>query len=256
MNGTLDALRYFVGEGRGLSSKIKIATVLSVGGVFRAIFNRHPVTAEVGLGEFRVRFRVAQGELTPYWQLKDDVRTGIIPPPSEAGLWTVIDCGANIGLFSLIMGRARRVIAIEPNPDCCKRLRDNLRINGVHGEAINKAVSSEAGRMRMRLDRGNTVLARMDEHGNLEVEATTLDRVIADARVETVDLLKLDVEGHEVEALRGAATSLRAARIRRIYVEYKSAGALMRLDALLDEYGFSRAATGDLNARYALGKTS
>jgi hypothetical protein len=75
----------------------------------------------------------------PYGQIKDDLDRGVIPRGPNVERCAVVDCGANIGLFALYFRTARRVVVIEPNPDCWGRLARNLSRNGIHGEILRKA---------------------------------------------------------------------------------------------------------------------
>lgn len=115
---------------------------------------------------------------------------------------TFVDCGANIGLWSLVaaplVGGGGRVIAFEPNPDSATRLTDHAAQSPairVHATAL----SEEPG--LLSLDPGeHHNLTRVTSDGSIEVEATTLDLAV-DGPVHGI---KLDVEGHELQVLKGA----------------------------------------------------
>src|SRR5205085_10427341 len=65
-----------------------------------------------------------------------------IPRPG----WTVVDVGANVGLFAVQQARrGARVLAFEPNPDCYRRLSKTIAANGLGGtvRAFNVAVGAE-----------------------------------------------------------------------------------------------------------------
>jgi FkbM family methyltransferase len=143
---------------------------------------------------------------------------------------TVVDIGANLGAFSLYVCstglKCHNVYAFEPVPETFGRLQENLGRNGfcahVGRLAFGAAESHETtiayypgspstasvASARSRVDKG-LVTARM----------TTVDRFVEESGLGSVDLLKLDVEGYELEVIRGSELSLRDGRIRAICLE-------------------------------------
>jgi len=120
-----------------------------------------------------------------------------------------IDIGANFGLYSCIIGRSRlaaRVIAFEPNRAMVERLREHLAANGLGGVEIHEtALGALPHKAALALDvPGGDALARVValRPGGYEIDVVTLD--------ETLDfvgqplVLKIDVEGYELEVLQGA----------------------------------------------------
>ncbi|HEY5976329.1 MAG TPA: FkbM family methyltransferase [Solirubrobacterales bacterium] len=211
----------------------------------------------LGRGPIRLRFQnfeavfeLSQGEISPYAQVAMDVDAGVIPDRSKAKGWTVMDCGANVGLFSLFLMDAERIVAVEPNPEVCGRLRRNMEINGIDATVIESAVSDLDGIVKMDFG-GPSVLSGIGETGS-DVRSASIDALLEETGIDSVDLLKLDVEGHEIEALTGGGAALRAGRIRRIVAEFGSPEELAALDAHLLPLGFERAATGSINARFDL----
>lgn len=203
------------------------------------------------IGRFNLTF-TDEEEIATYWQIEADIATGVLPSGAQARDWTVVDCGANIGLFSLFLGSAKRVLAIEPNPASRTILRRNLEANQVAATIIQGAVSARPGTLRLTAGGRSSVYAQVAEDGEVQVDAFTLDQIMARYGVEAVDLLKLDLEGHELDALRGATEALTKGRIHRVYSEFTSPEALSRMDGYLVGYGFERSATGSLNCRYDL----
>jgi FkbM family methyltransferase len=128
---------------------------------------------------------------------------------------TVIDGGASTGwetlLFSNLVGTAGRVIALEPHPASYACLLDMCHRNGLRNVVpIQCAVSDSTGTARLTdLDhhQANTIVATRGE--GLVVEARTIDDIVKDQQIQQVNLLKLNIEGAELVALRGAAETLR-----------------------------------------------
>jgi len=131
---------------------------------------------------------------------------------------TVVDAGANIGAFSVLAARlvapSGRLIAIEMMPGTAARLRSNLDLNGVQAEVVETALASTSGRIVVAAidpaKGGQATLAlahTLDRPQTLSVVTRTLDEVLEG--VGDIALLKLDIEGAEIDALAGAAAVLR-----------------------------------------------
>ncbi len=127
---------------------------------------------------------------------------------------TVLDVGANVGQFTLVaarrVGPSGRVHAFEPTPELAAHILRNLDLNGLENVAVNAiAVSDEAGRATLHLvqpdDPGeNSIVDPSPGARTLEVPTVTLDGYIAEHEVGRVDVIKIDIEGAEIPALRGA----------------------------------------------------
>jgi FkbM family methyltransferase len=125
-----------------------------------------------------------------------------------------VDAGANIGVATVLgrrlVGAEGRVIAIEMMPDTATRLRANLALNG-YGDVtvVETALASESGRTVTAAIQpghaGRATLAhpdRLERPRTVTVTTRTLAEILAD--VPRIDLLKLDLEGAELDALGGA----------------------------------------------------
>ncbi|HTX33310.1 MAG TPA: FkbM family methyltransferase [Solirubrobacteraceae bacterium] len=133
----------------------------------------------------------------------------------------VIDGGANIGLYTLLaaaaVGPSGRVIACEPAPGTIEMLRASIRRNGFDWVDLRESALADApGRLSIRVfepGSGSSSFAPADQTTGteIEVEVTTLDEV-AGPHLEQTNLVKLDVEGAELLALRGAQRLLTQAR--------------------------------------------
>jgi FkbM family methyltransferase len=137
-----------------------------------------------------------------------------------------LDVGAHVGnhalYFSHVLGL--RTIAFEPNPVSFERLEANIEANGLAGrcEARNVAVGSLHGRARAsQPSERNSGMATVEADAAGAVEVVTLDEEVEGEP--RIDLIKIDVEGWELDVLRGAARTL--ARHRPLlYVEIMQAG--------------------------------
>jgi len=140
----------------------------------------------------------------------------------------VADVGAHIGFYSLLAAREAphaSVVAFEPDPYNAAALRANVRRSGAQNvRVIERAVADRARRASFRQNdatTGSSLIPRVVGLGparDIEVDTTTLDAELGDLTGRRL-LLKLDVEGAERLALRGAAGSLRDAAAVTAIVE-------------------------------------
>ena len=144
---------------------------------------------------------------------------------------TVVDVGANVGYYTWLaadaVGSSGRVLAIEPGPYAFERLRRVIQTNGLgHVQCRNLAVSDAAGRGTLYVPRraeGNynpSLSPYLPDMEPVEVALARLDDVLDEAGIGAVDLMKVDVEGHELRVFRGAERSIRQGRFRAVLCEF------------------------------------
>ena len=132
---------------------------------------------------------------------------------------TVIDVGAHFGLMSLVasrcVGSGGRVLSLEPQPENFSRLVRHIQLNGADSVVpLNAAVGATGGSgVIYRRERADTGSASMLPSGNPESHGSTvrmvsLDALCAEQRLESIRLVKIDVEGWELEVLQGATRLL------------------------------------------------
>lgn len=125
---------------------------------------------------------------------------------------TVWDVGANVGLYALPSARAcgpgGRVFAFEPMPRNVDYLRRHLAMNVLQNVVIvEAAVGRRPGRLRMA-NGGSPSESHVDPDGALEVAAIALDQWRTACDAPAPALVKIDVEGAEVDVLEGARETL------------------------------------------------
>jgi FkbM family methyltransferase len=140
-----------------------------------------------------------------------------------------IDVGANFGwyscLFSRLAGGTGRVVAFEPEPDNFGLLAANLRRNACENVvALREGVAERPGELALHLYKASNP----GRHSLLPAaggETVTVPVVSLDERLQAlgladraVDLIKIDIEGFELSALRGATAAL--SRCRNLVIEY------------------------------------
>ncbi|MCB9647849.1 MAG: FkbM family methyltransferase [Deltaproteobacteria bacterium] len=153
-----------------------------------------------------------------YFQLPDGVLEALVRACRAGDV--VLDIGANVGLYAVRMARAvgesGRVYAFEPNPETFAVLEEHARLNRVPqvrpqalaaGAEASTAVlqgigSDDVGKCSLRSGEAGIAVA--------SVRVVTVDDFYRDQGLERVDLIKVDVEGFEPEALQGAQRTIEA----------------------------------------------
>ena len=129
-----------------------------------------------------------------------------------------VDVGANIGSYAIWAADLdAEVIALEPAKDTFGLLQENIALNGYPVKAIQAAAEAVCG--TARFTSGQDTVNRMDPEGIAETAMVTIDSVI---QGRTVAGMKVDVEGFEIEVLRGCERALSEHRIRLIQLEWNS----------------------------------
>ena len=123
----------------------------------------------------------------------------------------VMDCGANQGIytcaFAAVAGPGGKVTACEPQSYAVGALRGNLRLNAFDSVAIEQvAVSDRDGFADLDVSSGPTTASIVHDYGKtdmLRVRTATLETLTAG--FDRLDLIKMDIEGAEYDALVGGA---------------------------------------------------
>lgn len=158
---------------------------------------------------------------------------------------TIVDLGANIGVFSLLAAAElskARIVAIEPFPENYDRLCHHIEVNGYADriEPLKKAATGVAGRFKMD-DSPNIPghSRRIGSNTGVEVEGITIEMIMDRFGFRWIDFLKVDIEGGEYELF--AKTNNEVLRkIRRIGFEYHSNGKASDLFRRLEKAGFKQ----------------
>jgi FkbM family methyltransferase len=143
------------------------------------------------------------------------------------------DIGANVGFFSMLaarmVGEAGAVYAFEPVPANAAKIERNASLNGFsHVHVLPVAISDEVGSRELLLAEhvGGSVLRSAgtppDLVGSMQAETTTIDTIVQRASVRMPDVVKIDVEGAELQVLKGMRRVLEEKRPRLI-IEFDDA---------------------------------
>lgn len=128
--------------------------------------------------------------------------------------YTLLDCGANYGYWSVLVSSApygsHKAIAIEPSSQNFAKLKNNAEINGNRFEAMKCAIGAARGTARLSGTKHEAFSIAGGGDGGEEVPVIALDNLIDDGKVSANGkfLIKLDVEGVEIEAIKGGTRLL------------------------------------------------
>jgi len=147
--------------------------------------------------------------------------------------YTLLDCGANYGYWSVLVSSApygsHKAIAIEPSSQNFAKLKNNAEINGNRFEVMKCAIGAARGTARLSGTKHEAFsIAGGAGDGGEEVPVIALDNLIDDGKVSASGkfLIKLDVEGVEIEAIKGGTRLLQGdpAEADRVQSAQQSAG--------------------------------
>lgn len=163
--------------------------------------------------------------------------------------WTVFDVGANIGVFAVLQARrGAQVYAFEPNPSSFRRLSQTISSNGLSASLVAYNVGVGAGKAiaTLTVPRGWTTNGQLsitdvqeassESSSHLVVAIVSLDDFVDAQTAASIDLLKIDTEGFEIEVLNGARRTL--SNVRRIVLEYHSIEKRDLARAIVERHGF------------------
>lgn len=174
-----------------------------------------------------------------------------IPEALPKAGWSIIDAGAYLGAYTLWsaqrVGVEGKVIALEPHPRSLELLKRTIKFNRLQNvKALPYALSSHDGRCVLYSPRYRALASLRKEHveylcgevaEKYEVECISLKTLLNMFKLDRIDLLKLDIEGLEYDALKHSTDML--SNIERIVVEvHLEACSIPKLDRLLRENGF------------------
>jgi FkbM family methyltransferase len=134
----------------------------------------------------------------------------------SAGIdYTLLDCGANYGYWSVLVTSApfgsHKAIAIEPSSENFAKLANNARVNNNRFELLKCAIGAARGTARLSGTKHEAFsIASGANRGGEQVPVVALDDLIDDGKISSDGkyLIKLDVEGVEIDAIKGGARLL------------------------------------------------
>ena len=166
------------------------------------------------------------------WGFYEKYETELFKKLIKKGM-VVVDIGANIGYYTLLaarfVGEEGKVFAFEPDPYNYSLLCKNIQVNG-HRNVIpvRKAVFSKSGKMKLFLDKSNLgghslSEANVDKGASITIEVTSLDDYFKNTDYK-IDVIKVDVQGSEMEVLEGMTNTINQNDNVKIITEFWPTG--------------------------------
>lgn len=143
-----------------------------------------------------------------------DLKTSAIIRKFVAPGDTVMDIGANVGALTLMMAQVAnrgKVIAIEPGIATFNRLKANLDLNpALHDlvDAYQLGIADEPGTLYWQADANVPGNAGLFSQGGLAVRVESLDQFVDQLSLERLNFVKIDVEGMELEVIKGGMEAI------------------------------------------------
>ncbi len=163
------------------------------------------------------------------------------------------DVGANVGFFAMIaarlVGPSGHVVCFEPLPENARQIEYNARLNGFANIAVRREALGDSNRTEIFNTSTEPTWGMLSTvgklpvqaNGQISVEVRTLDSVCSDGGLPRPDVIQMDVEGAEAEALRGASAMLTSARPLLVIELHQTNAAVA---AILDRLGYTYAVLG------------
>ena len=157
------------------------------------------------------------------------------------------DVGANIGFFSLVGARlvepGGRVYAFDPVPENAEAVRVNAALNGIGNVTVlERAAGAARGRDRL-LRVEDLSWSQLESQGwhpktvdAVEVEVVPIDELVASGEVQPPTLVKIDVEGAELDVVRGMAQTIERHRPAIVCELHDTAAGFVEL---MESHGYS-----------------
>lgn len=170
-----------------------------------------------------------------------------------------VDIGAHVGKYTVQVARQLqhkgRVISIEAHPQNFEPLVNNIKLNKLSNvTALDVACWCKNDKVRLYRDSSSTATSaysavRKFQGNYISVDARKLDDILKELKIDSVELMKIDVEGVEAEVLKGAEKLLEGGKISKIIFEGGSKEKVDECTKLLEQKGF---AVSDIEIGYCL----
>jgi FkbM family methyltransferase len=149
----------------------------------------------------------------------------------------IIDVGAHIGAYTVLVADSHRtLVSVEPDQENFQLLATNVAMNYLSNVTpVNAALSDKCGKTLLYKHARSTRSSIISKSGRaVVVETLTLDALVEKYGLRCVDLVKIDVEGAEIDIIQGGSRTISSNQGIRLELGYYS----QKADSLLESLGF------------------
>lgn len=177
-----------------------------------------PLNRELQFNEYQGNLSVFVNTLYP---IETEMLTGEYDPATSQIIKRFVskdsvsmDVGANVGALTLLMAKIAHqgvTIAVAPGPPTFRRLLGNLRLNPEISRRVmpyQVGLGDEEGELLWSEDQSNRGNAGLLDSAGTPVPVTTLDSLFQSTRLDTLNFIKIDVEGMEYEVVKGGVRTI------------------------------------------------
>lgn len=206
----------------------------------------------------------SDGTISPYHE--KEIIEDVLSSTKDGDVF--FDVGANFGRYCCVVSALYdevEIIAVEPNPSTARILRENIKTNGLNGNVFECALSDAEGEMTLSMadtperSRLNTSKNSKADDG-ISVRVKRGDSFIQEHGLNLPTIVKIDVEGAELDTITGMADTLKRQECRLLYCEVhpflmqKFDSTEEELFTKLAEFGFEYETISKREVEYKNGK--
>ncbi|MDO1501070.1 FkbM family methyltransferase [Winogradskyella maritima] len=137
----------------------------------------------------------------------------------DASHFTILDVGANFGYLSLVWAQSicandGMVYAFEPNLEVFQCLKKSIKANGLSErlKVVNKAVGNQNATVDIYVENATSNMMQdakmIESHNSITIDMTTIDDFVKHNPIDECHLIKIDVDGIELDILKGAEQTI------------------------------------------------
>jgi FkbM family methyltransferase len=182
------------------------------------------------------------------WLVSDSFEPALSKYLSDKYPRVFVDIGANVGKYTVMMAKnSGMVVSIEAEPETYDALLNNIRINNLDNVyAFNVACWSKKEDIELyihgegfRKNSGQNSVTMKVSDKSIMIPADTLDNILNSSGIYEVDIVKMDIEGAESEAIIGMKDTIARSPNIEILFEALNYNDLMKCKLLLEKYGLT-----------------
>jgi FkbM family methyltransferase len=161
----------------------------------------------------------------------------------------VVDAGAYLGTFTILasklVGDSGKVISFEPDPQNYSMLLKNIKLNDIKNViTINKGLWSRDTELNLNIqsDRSSFLPETSESKTIVSTTVVSLDNELKRLKINKIDFIKMDVEGAELEALKGSEKILRNNKVNLAVASYHIVNGqktCFEIEKMLSDLGYS-----------------